>query len=138
MTDKLKKGTSGLAGAIRKAIGAEADEEVVVTTPQFTRTPGMPAPKEVPRDWESLRSGPSSRLKAMGLGTWACRRSDKTALMLFPGEWFGHIPDGFEVESISGHIKPFVASRSDDDIRFGRLAYGVRVPHDGGFNHDDD
>ncbi len=70
----------------------------------------------------------------MGMACWEQRPSDKTALMLLPGEWYAHIPDGFEIESISGKKTTFRPGKSDRDIRFGCLAYGVRVPDGGEFD----
>lgn len=136
---KLKASSeSATAAVIREAIGAGPDEEIDVTTPQFDRASDMSRPKSPPSDWKSLRLRKSSELRAMGCGAWANRRSDKTSLMLFPAEWYEAIPSGFEVETISGRTEFFVPGETDNDRRFGCLAYGVRVEHDGAFSADDD
>ena len=45
---------------------------------------------------------------------------------LIPGEWYEVIPDGFMVTGLDGEQYPFKNGESDDDIRFGCLAYGIR------------
>ena len=47
-------------------------------------------------------------------------------IILFPGEWFDAIPEGFVTTGLSGESKPWKKSEEDDDIRFGCLAYGIR------------
>lgn len=113
------------AKQIREAIGASNDEPVIVITPQFERTPDMPPAQPPPGSrndmgaWVNLRTMTRAELKALGCGNWDRR------LMLFPGEWYAFIPNGFEIVNISGRSKPFVRGETSDDIRFGCLAYGV-------------
>ena len=120
---KLKSSKdSKLAGKIREAIGVGPDEEVDIVTPQFTRKPGDPVPASAPGspdDWAALRNMTQVALKEMGLGNWDGR------LMLFPGEWYNHIPAGFIVEDIFGEMETFKPGISDDDIRCGCLPYGI-------------
>lgn len=107
---------------VREAIGAGPDEEISITTPQFTRLPAQPAPAGAPstiEDWEALRGMTKIALQEMGFGNWDGR------LMLFPGEWYSHIPVCFEVEDIFGEVERFIPGRTDNDIRFGCLPYGV-------------
>ena len=47
-------------------------------------------------------------------------------ILLFPGEWYHIIPNGFMVTGLYGESYPFNLGESDDDIRFGCLAYGIR------------
>jgi hypothetical protein len=47
-------------------------------------------------------------------------------IILFPYEWYDIIPDGFMVTGLSGEQYPFEKGKSDDDKRFGCLAYGIR------------
>lgn len=110
---------SKLAAKIRKAIGATENETVLVTTPQFKRTKDMPPVKKPPKDWDKLRNMTKAQLKALGCGSWDGR------LMLFPKEWYNSIPAGYEIEDINGSTEEFVPGETDDDIRFGCLAYGV-------------
>lgn len=104
--------------------------KITITTPQFERTPNMAPVTEPPKTregFEALRSMSAEQLVALGLGSW------DGGLFLFPGEWFEHIPPGFEIETIGGEVIPFDPDKEDDDIRFGCLAYGVRIgpPLDG-------
>lgn len=49
-------------------------------------------------------------------------------IILFPGEWYHCIPNGFMVTGLYGEEYPFEKNKTDDDIRFGCLAYGIRRP----------
>lgn len=109
---------------IAEFIGAKPGDTIEIVTPQFTRQKNMPAPKAAPRGlpaWEALRSKSVEELSAMGFGSW------DGGLMLIPGEWFAAVPKRFEVECISGDISAWGDEARDDDIRFGCLAYGIRV-----------
>lgn len=47
-------------------------------------------------------------------------------MIMFPGEWFGAIPEGFIVTGLYGEQYSFHKAIADDDIRFGCLAYGFQ------------
>lgn len=47
-------------------------------------------------------------------------------VIMFPGEWYNAIPNGFMVTGLFGESYPFEKGKSDDDIRFGCLPYGFR------------
>lgn len=47
-------------------------------------------------------------------------------VILFPGEWYNIIPNGFKCTSLYGEESVFIKGKSDDDIRFGCLPYGIR------------
>jgi hypothetical protein len=99
-----------------------------IITPQFERTPNMPDPTKPPRtkgEWAALRKNTPVELRAMGCAVWAAEKG--STLMLFPGEWCDSIPEGFELESISKRVFRFEKKKADRDIRFGCLAYGIRV-----------
>jgi hypothetical protein len=49
-------------------------------------------------------------------------------IMLFPGEWYASIPDGFEVITISGTREKFQPGVTDNDTRYGCLPYGILRP----------
>lgn len=49
-------------------------------------------------------------------------------ILLFPGEWFESIPEGFITTGLFGEEESWEKAKSDDDIRFGCLAYGIRKP----------
>lgn len=46
-------------------------------------------------------------------------------LWLIPGEWYNVIPDGFELITITGEKHLFQRNRTDNDTRFGCLAFGI-------------
>lgn len=76
----------------------------------------------LPSEWQSLCVCTKEELRAMGMGNWDGR------LMLFPKEWYPFIPENFEItSSINGKSEKFRRGVTDDDIRFGCLAYGVNA-----------
>jgi hypothetical protein len=56
--------------------------------------------------------------------------SKESGLYLFTIEEFNQLPDGIELESISGSTKYYVkgTDKIDQDTRFGYLAFGVKDP----------
>ena len=128
-TGKLKTAKeSALAGEVRRAIGVGPSDDVSVATPQFERTPDMSSPGAPPVDLESLRSLDKNAMKELGCSTWDEPDADGKVLMLFPGEWYASIPNGTKLVSISGREETFHRGATSDDIRFGCLAFGFRVP----------
>jgi len=63
-----------------------------------------------------------AKLKKLGFKKW---NDGKPTLMLIPGKLFKSIPQGFPVVTISGGKEKFDKDTSDDDARYGCLAYGV-------------
>jgi len=136
-------GESDIADALREACGAGPDEVVQVVTPQFVRTAEMQGPSAPPsalEDWNALREMDVIALREMGLHPWDEPDLEGKVLMLFPGEWYPHIPRGFWIEDLNSpvesdaprRIRPrerelFEPGVTDNDIRFGCLAFGVRV-----------
>lgn len=112
---------------LRDAIGAGPEDMVRVATPQFERTPNMPDPSAPPADWGSLAEYGEVALREMGCGAWDDPDERGTVLMLFPGEWYSSIPRGLSIEDINGNLETFEPGLTDDDIRFGCLAFGVRT-----------
>lgn len=118
----LRADQSDIAAVVRKAIGAGPSEPVTVSTPQFERPPNWTPPEHapaLPSEWQALRVCTKAELLAMGMRSWDGR------LMLFPSEWYQFIPEDFDIEDIGGRIEKFRRGVTDDDIRFGCLAYGV-------------
>lgn len=101
--------------------------EFKLVTPQFERQDGQdPAPAPANREeFEKLRDADVDELQELGLRKWS--DTDDGELWLFPGEWFDHIPAGFDVETINGETETFDPDEHSRDIRFGVLAYGVEV-----------
>lgn len=123
-----------VAAKIREAIGAADDAPVLVSTPQFTRESDEPGPASPPADreaFEALRELPASALRELGLRQWGRRdeHEDGTEtgpmLWLLPGEWYSAIPAGLRVTTITFRDEAFIPGQTDDDIRFGCLAYGI-------------
>lgn len=117
-------GASELADQIRSAIGAGMFEEVTVILPQFDRTDGndpwwFPQSAE---DLDSIKRAPSDFLRKLGLGLWS--GDNGVEHWLYPGEWYKHIPEGYEMACIDGETEAFKTGETDDDIRYGCLAYG--------------
>lgn len=126
----VEGGINPLADAIREGIGASATDVVEVVTPQFTRTRGMAMPGQPPAslgEWADYRTLSMDDLKALGFGNW------DGGLAMIPGEWHSRLPKGLRLEGISGEEVEVGKDYIDDDIRFGCLAYGIRVgpPTDG-------
>lgn len=141
MEKKILKsaGESATAAQLREAIGAGPDEEVEIVTPQFERTPDDPAPIARPdaATFARLHTMSAPELRELGLRQWNDHSDPDLAdverfgggqLWLLPGEWYEAIPEGFELTSIMGERVPFRRGVTDNDIRFGCLAYGVLVP----------
>ena len=125
-TFKLAFGdTSELAKVVRDAIGVGPYDEVEVATPQFKRTDGRKVTyfPSSPNQFEHLKTLKPEVLKALCMAQW-----DEKGLWLFPGEWYEFIPEGFVVTDINYKTEPFKKGATDDDIRFGCLAYGI-VPN---------
>lgn len=111
---------------LKDAIGLLPRERGQVITPQFERTDGRQA--FIPVDtWPMLTRLSADTLKSLGCGTWDEPDENGKVLMLFPYQWYPHIPAGFEIEDINGETERFEPGKTDDDRRFGCLAYGVRV-----------
>ena len=111
---------------IREAIGAGPDETIVIQTPQFER-PGDEEPADPPlteRAFEKLRDLPAEELLELGFQNW------DSDLYLLPAEWYPHIPEGVEFTSIMGKQVVFDPGETDNDRRFGALAYGFVVGMD--------
>jgi len=97
---------------------------ITIITPQFERPPGAPSPgawMPAPEDWPALREKSIDELIALGFDNW------DGGLALLPGEWHGRLPRGLALETIDGEKVVVGQDIIDDDIRFGCLAYGIRV-----------
>jgi hypothetical protein len=125
---KLPKGTvilnvdsPAFAADIAREIG---DGPVELITPQFHRIDGVQvaAPNLTQDEWENLGNISPDRLLQFGCQIWD-ENADVTH-WLFPGQWYQFIPDGLSVIGINKDIKVFRRGVTDDDIRFGALAYG--------------
>lgn len=108
------------------AIGIKPGESVEFILPQFTRTDGVP-PVAALDDFSALSKLSPETLKAIGCCPWDEPNEKGEVLWLLPGEWYDRIPEGFPLTCIDGKTEPFKRGETDDDIRYGCLAYGVLV-----------
>lgn len=115
-----------LAAKIREVMGVGPYDKVTVVTPQFERTDGKEItffPKGSEQFDKLKANAPDWVLKDIGLCKWE-KRKDGLVLWLFPGEWYKHIPEDYEIVDICGETEKFKPGETDDDIRGGCLAYG--------------
>lgn len=117
----------------REAADVPEDVEVVLMTPQFERPKNEPAPCSYPGHdvLASLQRASVAELPEFGLCPWndpAERQFGDRTLWLLPGEWYSRLPAGFAFTTIMGREEVFDPGVTDDDIRFGCLAYGILVP----------
>jgi hypothetical protein len=106
------------------ALGIQPGEKVQFITPQFTRVNGIVVsyfPKTI-EEYEFLKVLTPENLKKLGCQKWD--GDDEKIHWLYPSEWYPHMPAGLEIVSISGETEHFVPGETDNDIRFGALAYG--------------
>ncbi len=79
-------------------------------------------------DWDNLRTKDDASLRELGLGVW--EKTDKGTHWLFPKEWYNVIPDGYLITYIDGDTEKFDRFQTDDDHRFGYLAFGFIKAND--------
>lgn len=122
----LDAGDPDFAEQFREAVGLKPGEPLEIITPQFTRTDGIvPALPQI--NFSDLHKLPVETLKAIGCGAWDDPNAKGEQLWLLPGEWYSHIPEGMPLVCIDGTTEPFENGKTDNDIRFGCLAYGIIV-----------
>ncbi len=89
-----------------------------------------------PREWyEALAFLPRPELESLGMGVWGrqpmndVERANSAGtgpfLFLFPKDWYDKLPDGLPITYISWEKGVFKHGETDDDYRFGCLAYGI-------------
>lgn len=109
------------------ATGFNEGDTLEITTPQFEREDGLKVAAPVDfSDWENLHIKDDNTLRAFGFRVW--ENDEKGKHWLFPKEWYSIIPDGFPIIDISGIKEEFKSGVTDDDCRFGCLAYGFITP----------
>lgn len=106
-----------------EAIGAKPGETVPIVTPQFKRTDGLQVPL-LQVSFSNLSLYDDVTLKAIGCQKWDEPNAAGETLWLFPAEWYPIIPDGTPIVDINGEHEAFRRGETDDDMRFGALAYG--------------
>lgn len=111
------------------------DGKITIGTPQFERDAKDPAPAVSPAgvEFEALLELPAKTLQALGMRPWGTLGESadggdvpgEKVLYLFPWEWYPHIPANFTCVGIDGETFPFEPGVTDNDKRFGLLAYGI-------------
>lgn len=107
------------------ATGIKPGDSVRIRTPVFDRADGI-TPQPAPRDFDALPGYPEAALVAMGCGRFDEPDEEGMVLWLFPKDWYDDIPDGHMVFDIMGREEPFEPGVTDDDTRYGFLAYGFK------------
>lgn len=88
------------------------------------------------RPWGQMTTEPPANGHARHADAWYFNLDDDDTnekrpatheLWLLPAEWYDSIPNGFPVIDINGCLEQFERGKTDDDRRFGMLAYGVIV-----------
>lgn len=114
---------------LANAMGIKPGDKIEIKTPQFERIDGVQVkiPEFSPEDWANLYRRDHSDLMVMGLGVW--NKNDQGTHYLLPKDWYGIIPNGLALKCIDGTVAPFEAGVTDDDYRYGCLAYGFFKPN---------
>jgi hypothetical protein len=116
----------------RAAVGLKPGETLEIHTPQFERTDGLQV--ALPQvDFAKMHLVSAETLKRIGCCMWDEPDKDGNVLWLYPAEWYDHIPEGTPLVCIDGETSLFKRGETDDDMRFGCLAYGflrkAEAPH---------
>jgi hypothetical protein len=113
------------ADDLREAIGVKPGETLQIMTPQFEREDGLVVPVPL-LDFNRIAEFSDETLKAIGCRAWDEPDQNGDVLWLFPYQWYNHIPDGLMVHGISNDFYAFKRGETDDDMRYGVLAYGFK------------
>lgn len=107
---------------------------MIIVTPQFTRPEGWVKPSAPPSTvdgFNALLSLDATCLMEMGLRVWGVEEDaggrdlpNGRTLWLYPAEWYSSIPDGYPVCNTFFRTENFKRGVTNDDIRFGCLAFG--------------
>jgi hypothetical protein len=120
----LDAGDPEFTAKLIAALGLTPGETVNIMTPQFDRTDGRAITylPNTPEEYAALKLLDADSLKKIGCQIWDKEKGKTT--WLFPYEWYNHIPDGTEIVDINGDVEIFKQGETDNDMRFGALAYG--------------
>lgn len=109
---------------LKKSLGLADGETLQIITPQFTRTDGRKIVyrPSTEREYNALKLMEPDNLKDIGCQIW--KHEGAKTHWLYPSEWYDSIPNGYPITFIDGETLPFECGETDDDIRFGALAFG--------------
>jgi len=107
-----------------KALGVSSEDTLVFYAPQFERVDGrvVQYTPTTPEEYEAIKLMKPENLIKIGCQVWDSK-NDVTH-WLYPYEWYDHIPNGTKIVTISGKITTFRKDITDNDIRYGALAFG--------------
>ena len=96
-----------------------------IKVPKFRRTDGIKPMvlKNKTQLRDIVKTYSHDQLIKAGCRVWDDTKRG-TILYLFPGEWYNSIPQGFPLVTVNGDKIKFDHGKTDDDIRYGVLAYG--------------
>jgi hypothetical protein len=109
-------------------LGIEPGEKVEILTPQFKREYKLEIdwkPESV-YEFNEVKKFPSELLLKMGVRKWSENKDTGEIIYIYPGEWYNLIPEGYPIVDINDEEELFNKEKTDDDIRFGCLAYGFK------------
>lgn len=117
-------GSPTFAQDLSNALGIEPGEKIEIVTPQFDRVDGKKIipPEYTPEDWANLPGRSHEDLIGLGFRVW--NKSEDGTHYLFPKEWYDVIPEGLQLKCINGKTEIFKRGITDDDHRYGCIAYG--------------
>ena len=122
-TPMLDMDSPTFAEDFANAVGLQPGDTLEIMTPQFERIDGAQVPVLIDfSDWENLHKKDEATLCALGFGVW--NENEEGKHWLFPKEWYDIIPDGHPIVYITGEQSEFKCGETDDDYRFGCLAFG--------------
>lgn len=122
-TPMLDMDSPTFAEDFANAVGLQPGDTLEIMTPQFERIDGAQVPVLIDfSDWENLHKKDEATLCALGFGVW--NENEEGKHWLFPKEWYDIIPDGHPIVYITGEQSEFKRGETDDDYRFGCLAFG--------------
>lgn len=100
-------------------------DRIVITGPQFDRIDGNPVTycPSTFEEFDALPNMPIDAIKALGCQRWD-KNEEGATLWLYPAEWYTRIPSGLKVVDINWETEVFEPGVTDDDKRFGALAFG--------------
>lgn len=116
-----------LAGRIREIIGVGPYDDVDVYIPSIGRTDGRRVywiPEGV-KQFDRLFELSREMLIDLGLQAWD--GGEGWTHWLYPVEWYGAIPAGLPLLTISGREEPFKSGETAAMAREGCLAYGFVI-----------
>ena len=107
-----------------KALGIKPGDKINFIAPQFERVDGRAITylPYTPEEYKALKNLEPTSLIKIGCQKW--NEKEGKIHWLYPHEWYDHIPNDTEVVSISGEVEKFKHGETDNDKRYGALAYG--------------